>query len=71
MNKKTNRKIGDEIERAYLCNPLLKKQLVLQNVLKYFEKEFEKFKKNFALIQMALTFAAPMKKGEAVKPEDL
>ena len=37
----------------------------------YFEEEFEKFKKNFALIQMALTFASPMKKGEAVKPEDL
>jgi len=37
----------------------------------YFEESFEKFKKNFAKIQMALTFASPMKKGEAVKPEDL
>jgi len=35
------------------------------------KKNFEKFKKNFAKIQMALTFASPMKKGEAVKPEDL
>jgi len=48
-----------------------KKQKVLQIVIRISQKLFDKFKKNFAKIKMALTFAAPIKKREAVKPEDL
>ena len=48
------------------------KQLVLQIILRISEERIsKKFKKNFAEIKMARNFAAPIKNGEALKPEDL
>ena len=55
--------------KHYLCNPL-KKTLVLQKFPGISEKKnFEKFKKNFAEIQLALTFAPQSKIGWQEKPK--
>ena len=64
MNKISILLIGDEFEAPYLCNPLLKKAVVLQKILRISQERIsKKFKKNFAEIKMARNFAAPIKKG--------